>query len=217
MTDTAVIGYQTTEYDMVDETIAMWNETQIITFDIMCNANTIVGKRDGGTRRLADAMKREVDTIERYAAGGALWLAMLQHYPSDSELWRESLDPSFWMAVGAKFKRDVRHLLKELNLPDAEAYHKHPEKFAAIAKSASHWLNEAMENKWTVEKLRSMLPTVTVGESPFTRATKRIVGIIEKDILNAPALNSGMNDAERRVFIKVSSWLVNFLKGKGLA
>ena len=78
---------------------------------------------------------------------------------------------------------------------------------------AKHWIEETIENEWTVEKLRSMLPTKTVGESPFTRAAKRITDIIEKDILNAPALGSGMSDREFKAFIKTAQWLVKLLRG----
>lgn len=218
MTDIAVIGYQTAEYDEVREATDLWNGGQNNLFDFACLANSIVGKRDGGTVRLAKRIKRRVDTVERYAAAGALWLAMLQQFPDKAEIYRDALDVSFWMVVGAKFKSDVRAILKRLNLPHEDAYRLHPYDFLEATKTAEHWLGEAKDNKWVVEVLREKIAARGDGEeSPFTRATKRIVGIIEKDILNAPALNSGMNDAERRVFIKVSSWLVGFLKGKGLA
>ncbi len=65
----------------------------------------------------------------------------------------------------------------------------------------------------TVEEFRKILPTKRIGESTFTRAAKRIVDIIEKDILNAPALGSGMSDREYKAFIKTAEWLVRLLKG----
>lgn len=175
----------------VQEAIDAWGQGQVSLFDFACLANSIVGKRDGGTERLAKKIRRSVDTVERYAAAGALWLAMLKHFPAESEIFRENLDVSFWMAVGAVYKSD---------LVDEEG--------------AKHWLDEAHKNDWTVEKLRSMLPTKKAGESPFTRAMKSLYRTIEKDILQAPALNSNMNDKEYKVFINVAKWMHKFLKGK---
>ena len=181
-----------TEQDEVSEAVKAWNSGQVELFDFACLANSIVGKRDGGTERLARLIMQSVDTIERHAACGYLWLEMLKVYPADSEIYRDNLkmSVSHWSAIGAKLKSGAFEI-----------------------QGAKHWIEETIENEWTVEKLRSMLPTKTVGESPFTRAAKRITDIIEKDILNAPALGSGMSDREYRAFIKTAEWLVRLLKG----
>lgn len=178
--------------DEVSEAVKCWNEGQVALFDFACLANSIVGTRDGRTERLADEIQQSVDTVERYAACGYLWLEMLKQYPSESETYRDNpkLSVSHWSAIGAKLK--------------AKAFD---------VSGAKHWFDETIENKWTVEKLRSMLPTKTIGESPFTRAAKRITEIIEKDLLGAPALNSGMSDREYRAFIRTAQWLVKLLKG----
>ena len=178
--------------DEISEAVKAWNEGQVSLFDFSCVANSIVGKRDGGTERLANEIQQSVDTIERYAACGYLWLEMLKVYPKESEIYRDDprLSVSHWSAIGAKLK--------------AKAFD---------VSGAKHWIEETISNKWTVEKLRSMLPTKTIGESPFTRAAKKIVDVFEKDILNAPALNSGMNDREYKAFIKTAEWLVRLLKG----
>ena len=181
-----------TEQDEVSEAVKAWQSGQVELFDFACLANSIVGKRDGGTERLSRLIMQSVDTIERYAACGYLWIEMLQQYPADSEIYRDNLklSVSHWSTIGAKLKAGAFEI-----------------------QGAKHWIEETIENEWTVEKLRSMLPTKTIGESPFTRAAKRITDIIEKDILNAPALGSGMSDREYKAFIKTAEWLVRLLRG----
>ena len=181
-----------TEQDEVSEAVKAWQSGQVELFDFACLANSIVGKRDGGTERLSRLITQSVDTIERYAACGYLWIEMLQQYPADSEIYRDNLklSVSHWSTIGAKLKAGAFEI-----------------------QGAKHWIEETIENEWTVEKLRSMLPTKTIGESPFTRAAKRITDIIEKDILNAPALGSGMSDREYKAFIKTAEWLVRLLRG----
>ena len=181
-----------TEQDEVSEAVRAWNSGQVEMFDFACLSNSIVGKRDGGTERLSCLIMQSVDTIERYAACGYVWVEMLKQYPAESEIFRDNqkLSVSHWSAIGAKLK--------------AGAFDVH---------GAKHWFDETVENEWTVEKLRSMLPTKTIGESPFTRAAKRITDIIEKELLEAPALNSGMSDREYRAFVRTAQWLVKLLKG----
>lgn len=168
-----------------------WNKGIDYLFEFAIKAHYIVGRRDGETARLAKTIKREVDTVERYAAAGCLWLDILQSYPNESETLRDALDISFWSAVGAKYKTGLLTLSQ-----------------------SKETLESALENRFTVEKLRTMLPASRVGDSPFKKAMRRIYSIIEKDILDAPALESGMNDKEYRQFIGVSKWLIKFLKGR---
>lgn len=165
-----------------------WNKGQDFLFEFAVKAFYIVGKRDGGTEKLAKRIKREVDTVERYAAAGCLWLDMLATYPADSELLRDYVDVSFWSAIGAKYKA------KLISLEQAKSF-----------------LETANEKKWTVEKVRTMLPTSKIGDSPFKKATRQIYTIIDKYILDAPALESGMSDKEYRQFIKMAKWLKTFL------
>ncbi len=166
-----------------------WNKGIDYLFEFAVKAHYIVGKRDGETARLAQQIKREVDTVERYAAAGFLWLAILEEYPVDSELLRDSLDISFWMAVGAKHESGILTIAQ-----------------------AKETLEAALESKWTVEKLRTMLPASKVGDSPFKRAMRKIYSVIEKDILDAPALESGMNDKDYKRFIRMTRWMQAFLK-----
>lgn len=178
--------------DEVSEAVKAWQSGQVELFDFACLANSIVGKRDGGTERLSRLIMQSVDTIERYAACGYLWIEMLKAYPSESEIFRDNpkLSVSHWSTIGAKLKAGAFEI-----------------------QGAKHWMDETIENEWTVEKLRSMLPTKTIGESPFTRAAKRITDIIEKELLEAPALNSGMSDREYRAFVRTAQWLVKLLRG----
>jgi hypothetical protein len=168
-----------------------WNGGQAELFEFAIIAHHIVGRRDGQTAQLARKIRRSEDTIERYAKGGGLWLAMLENYPSDSELLRNDLQISYWCDVGRLYSAGVIDL-----------------------QSCKMWLDTALTENWTVEKLRSMLPVRKIGESPFFRAMKTIRAAIERDILNAPALESGMNDGEYRVFIKVAKWMHRFIAGK---
>ena len=165
-----------------------WNKGQDYLFEFAVKAFYIVGKRDGGTEKLAKRIKREVDTVERYAAAGCLWLDMLATYPADSELLRDYVDVSFWMAVGVKYKAKL-----------------------ILLEQAKSFLEMANEKKWTVQKVRTLLPTSKVGDSPFKKATRQIYTIIDKYILDAPALESGMSDKEYRQFIKMAKWLKTFL------
>lgn len=168
-----------------------WNKGQDFLFEFAVKAFYIVGQRDGGTEKLAKRIKREVDTVERYAAAGCLWLDMLQIYPADSELLRDYVDVSFWAAIGAKYKAGL------ISLEQAKSF-----------------LETSRVEKLTVEKVRTMLPSVKIGDSPFKRAMRKIYAVIEKDILDAPALESGMNDAEYRRFIRMAKWMMTFLKTK---
>jgi hypothetical protein len=69
-------------------------------------------------------------------------------------------------------------------------------------------LEHAHAEGWTVEKLRTMLPTKKAGESTFTRAVKKIAATLERDILNAPALDSGMDDRQYKRFIRLATAFV---------
>ena len=168
-----------------------WNKGRDFLFEFAVKASVIVGRRDGGTKELAKLIKREVDTVERYAAAGLLWTDMLREYPADSETLRDYLDISFWSAVGVKYKAGLLPLEK-----------------------AVEFMNEATRQKMTVEKARTMLPSVRVGDSPFKRALRKIHDVIEKDIIEAPALESGMNDKEYRQFIRMAKWMREFLKAR---
>ena len=175
----------------VKNAVRDWNKGRDFLFEFAVKASIIVGRRDGGTKELAKLIKREVDTVERYAAAGLLWTDMLQEFPTDSETLRDYLDISFWSAVGTKYKAGLLTLEK-----------------------AVEFMNEATRMKLTVEKARTMLPASRVGDSPFKRAMRKIQSVIEKDVLEAPALESGMNDKEYKQFMNMARWLNKFLKTK---
>jgi len=217
--------------DEVTEAVKLWQAGDFERFEFACKANSIVGKRDGGTERLAKSLRCSVDEIERYAAAGALWLAMLRYYPQEAEAWRDGgwidtksgkelrggLYVSFWILVGAKFKSDIRRIVKA-HLAEGQPIDSietlKSDELAQAAKSAKHYMDEAFKGKMTVEEFRNLLPTVSIDTTQFTRAARRILNIIEKDILKAPAPSeSGMSDREYRALLKTSQWLVKLLKG----
>lgn len=175
----------------VKNAVRDWNKGQDFLFEFAVKASIIVGRRDGGTKELAKLIKREVDTVERYAAAGVLWDDMLKNFPADAEILRDYIDISLWCAVGSKYKAGVLTL-----------------------KGAVDFMNEAKKMKFTVEKARTMLPTSRVGDSPFKRAMRKIQSVIEKEVLEAQALESGMNDKEYKQFIRMAQWLNKFLKTK---
>ncbi len=219
-----------TEQDEVSEAVKLWQSSDFDRFEFSVKANSIVGKRDGGTERLAKQLRCEVDTIERYAAAGALWLAMLRYYPTDAELWRDGgqietkhgkewrdgLYLSFWMLIGAKFKSDIKRIVKEHlaegspidNIEEVKS-----EELAQAAKSAKYYMDEAFKSHMTVEEFRNILPTVSIDTTQFTRAVRRMVNIAKKDILKAPASKSGMNDREYRSLTRTVQWLVKLAEG----
>lgn len=174
----------TTFTDPIEDAVLQWQDGQESLFNFAITCNEIVGLRNGETARLAKRIQRDSSTVELYAKGGGLWLAMLEKYPSEAELLRDQLQISFWNAAGSKVPK----------LMSIEA-----------AKAA---LEHARDEGWTVDKFRSMLPVHKVGDSPFKRAVKRIVTAFEKDILNAPALESGMTESEYKRFVKFAKAFV---------
>lgn len=177
--------------DPVEDAVLQWNDGQESLFNFAVSCSEVVGLRNGETARLARRIQRDPATVELYAKGGKLWTAMLEKYPAEAELLRDVLQISFWNAIGAKWDAKLFDLV-----------------------DAKNWLETARDQNLTVDKLRTMLPNVKGGASPFTRATKRIYDIINKDILNAPSLNSEMQDGEYRVFLKVMKWTVKFLEAR---
>ena len=216
--------------DEVSEAVKLWQAGDFERFEFAVKANSIVGKRDGGTERLARDLRVSVDEIERYAAAGALWLAMLRYYPQEAEAWRDGgwidtkngkelrggLYLSFWMLVGAKFKSDIKRIVKAHlaegnpidNIESVKA-----DELAQVAKSAKYYMDEAFKGRMTVEEFRNLLPTASVDTTPFTRAVRRIVNIAKKDILKSPASKSGMNDKQFRSFTRTVQWLVKLAEG----
>lgn len=174
----------TTFTDPVEDAVLQWQDGQESLFNFAITCNEIVGLRNGETARLAKRIQRDSSTVELYAKGGGLWLAMLEKYPSEAELLRDQLQISFWNAAGSKVP-------KLMSVEDAKDK-----------------LQYALEKGWTVDKFRSMLPVHKVGDSPFKRAVRKIVTTFEKEIIDQPALESGMSEAEYRRFIRLAKAFV---------
>ncbi len=159
--------------------VHFWNEGQASLFDFAIVASGIVGKRDGGTERLAKKINRHPSTVERYAKGGLLWLAMLEQYPSQAEILRDGLEISYWNDVGRAY------VSKLMDLSQAKAS-----------------LEFAKEQGWTVEKLRTMLPTKSAGHSTIRAKATQAANFLEDEIIKAPA-----KDVDEKIY-KVTYKLV---------
>ena len=175
--------------DPVEDAVTLWNDGQASLFEFGLKCFEVVGLRNGETARLAKRVKRDTSTIELYAKGGGLWLAMLKQYPNEAETLRDALDISFWNVTGQKYAAEIITL-----------------------EQAKMFLEHAYADKWSMEKLRGYLPNVKGGESTFQRAVKKLITTFEKDILNAPALNSGMNEKEYKQFIKFAKAFIFMAK-----
>ena len=111
----------------------LWLEGEASRFEFSVSAAEVVGKRDGGTKLLAEAINRKEDTVERYALVGRFWNEAIQRYPSDSETLREELPFSYWRAVSVVYK--------DYGFNDA-----------------FDWLKTARDEKPVLEDFRSILP-----------------------------------------------------------
>jgi len=189
--------------DEVESAVIFWDEGQASLFEFAIVASTVVGRRNGDTERLAQRIRRDVSTVELYAKGGILWGEALTYYPSDSELLRNQLQISFWNAVGSVYVRNVKADHKRFTAGEITA-DELKKSIAFNLRTAINFLQDADKNGWTVDKLRTMLPTENVSESPFTRAMKRIYRVLDKDIINQPALNSGMDDKQYKRLVRVA-------------
>ncbi len=175
--------------DPVEDAVTLWNDGQASIFDFALKCTEVVGLRNGETARLAKRVRRDPSTIELYAKGGTLWLAMLERYPKEAEILRDALDVSFWNVTGQKLEAEIISL-----------------------EQAKNFLEHAKDENWTVEKLRAYLPNKIAGESPFRRTIKKLISTFEKDILNAPALDSGMNEKEYKQFLKFAKAFIFMAK-----
>jgi hypothetical protein len=189
--------------DEVESAVIFWDEGQASLFDFAIVAATVVGRRNGDTERLAKRIRRDVSTVELYAKGGILWGEALAHYPADSEILRNDLQISFWNAVGSVYVRNVKADHKRFTAGEITESELR-KSIAQHLKDAISYLRDANNNGWTVDKLRNMLPNESPSESPFTRAMKRIYKVLDKDIINSPALNSGMDDRQYKRLVRVA-------------
>lgn len=165
----------------VEQAAYHWKKGARELFEFAILADTIVGKRNGETVTLARKIRRSPATIETYAKGGKLWLAMLEKYPSDSEILRDALEISFWNSVGRVWAAGVIDL-----------------------QQAKNFLEEAAKEKMVVEAFRIKLPAIDGRQSPFVRTMKKLHNTIEKGILNAPALQSELSDKEYKRLLRLA-------------
>ena len=174
--------------DPIEEAVKLWNEGGSSMFEFCIQASYIVGRKvEGETKRLGKRIKRSEDSVERYAKGGLLWHAILQKYPSDSEVIREALDWQFWVALGVIWKKDIVSLV-----------------------GAKHWFDEAMAGGWDYEKFYSMLPQKKVLDSEWQKTARRIADMLD-DLCNSPAF--GVDAIKYKTALKVLQYTSVLLKG----
>ena len=171
--------------DPVNEAVQYWEGGQAELFSFAVSCAQIVGLRNGETLKLSNRLHISVDTVERYAKGGILWNDMLKYKPRESEVLREALYISFWNDIGRLY------VSEELSLD-----------------GAWHWLDEAYKNKWTVEKLRSMLPTKG-KTSNIKRSAAKIANLINAELINAPAfdVDPHVYKVTRKLAVVTVRWL----------
>lgn len=170
----------------VDQAAYLWGKGMEELFEFAIHAHTLVGKGDDSVDKLAKRIRRHRSTVENYAKGGALWLAMLEQKPSEAEIIRDELEISFWNTVGRLYCNQTISL-----------------------DGAHHWLREAIDNKMTVEHLRSLLPNST-GQSTMKAQAVKIANLIEKEIINAPAFD--VLDSEYRIIRRLGAVMVKMLR-----
>lgn len=191
--------------DDVSQAVALWHEGSDKRFEFAIKCYSVVGKRDGSTARLVRELKNHVgvDTIEDYAKGGQLWVAMVMHYPSEAEYLRDELYISFWNTVGRRYVSKLKAKVKELvesKLPQSEIESETFRLGKEYLDEAKHWLEEAAVNEWTVEILRSKLP-VNTTRATFANSAVKLADYIEKSIIHAPAEYKAVDD---RLYVRIA-------------
>jgi len=154
------------EIDIIETAVTCWENSENDRFEFCVLASSVVGKYTDKTQKLADRIERSLSTVQNYAKVGELWQAM---EPQDAEKYRVALKYSFWPPVASLWKNKVIGMTE-----------------------VKHWFDEAIEHHWTVEKLRSMLPTVE-GKSVWRKSVKRWMKqsqeFIETELINSPAFD----------------------------
>ena len=154
------------EPDIIETAVACWEDSENDRFQFCVYASTIVGQYSPKTQQLADRIERSLSTVQNYAKVGELWQAM---NPQDAEHYRDALKYSFWPPVAALWKNKVIGMT-----------------------GVKHWFDEAIEHHWTVEKLRSRLPTgegKSVWKVSARRFMKQAQEFIDTELINSPAFD----------------------------
>lgn len=155
----------------IDEAAAAWEAGTDSMMEFCILASNIVGQREEGrTKQLGDRIHRSEDTVERYARAGLLYCAYETTYGGvDSERVRDALDWQYWVAIAQLWSKNCIDL-----------------------RGVKHWFDEAIDNRWSYEKFRSMLPA-SDGKSVWKKSAKAWMKqsseFLKNDLLNSPALD----------------------------
>ena len=146
-------------------------------FEFCVKANEVVGKyEEGATIELANKIERSVSTVQNYARVGKMWNKM---NPQKSEIYRDEIKYSFWALLAPLWDNKVIDM-----------------------QGVYHWMDEKIQNKWTVEKMRGLLPTID-GKSVWKRSAKQFLRMtqrmIDAELLNSPAMDVDEKDYKKIV------------------
>ena len=145
------------------EAARAWGKSDDALWVFAEKAAPIVGRRDGDTALLAQAIKRSVDTVESYSSAWKLWETALRWSPTYAEHWRADLSIGHFVAVARKW------LGKQIETEDALNY-----------------LAQARAECLSVEDLRKKLPGVGGGD--WMRSALRLRAALDRELVNAPRL-----------------------------
>ncbi len=173
--------------DDVISAVQFWNEGQSKITDFAIVAASVVGKRDGGTIRLARNIRRSIDTVETYAKGGELLLAMYELYPNnpDVKLLRESLDISFFNVEGRTFVKRCKDIKQKMDMAEISGVEANKQIREALSMSMER-LKEAYDSGMTVEQFRNIAPK-DIDHSTWKAKAKTIAKNVE-ELINSESL-----------------------------
>lgn len=189
--DSAMVSESSSE-DVISA-VGLWNEGQSKITDFAIVAASVVGKRDGGTVRLARNIRRSVDTVETYAKGGELLLAMYEIYPNnpDVKLLKESLDISFFNVEGRVFVKRCNELKEQFQINEISGQEATRQMREALLMSMER-LKEAYDSGMTVEQFRNVAPKGidhSTWKAKAKTAADKVEDLVKSESLGAdPAL-----------------------------
>jgi len=161
----------------IENAIKHWVQSEDNKFEFCVIAAEIVGKYDeGATIELAKKIERSVSSVQNYARVGRLWSAM---NPQKAEDYRFEVQYSFWSLLAPLWDNKVIDM-----------------------QGVYHWMDEKIANKWTVEKMRSLLPT-NDGKSLWKKSAKRFLKttaeFMDAELISSPAFDVDVEQYKKTV------------------
>lgn len=195
--------------DDVISAVQFWNEGQSKITDFAIVAASVVGKRDGGTIRLARNIRRSIDTVETYAKGGELLLAMYELHPNnpDVKLLRESLDISFFNVEGRTFVKRCKDIKQKMDMAEISGVEANKQIREALSMSMER-LKEAYDSGMTVEQFRNVAPK-GIDHSTWKAKAKTAADKVE-DLVKSESL--GVDPALWKIVYKLGNSFVKWAR-----